>query len=223
MEIKKAEFNNDYLNPNGNLPYNLKSSDIEKVIKRTYNLLNDLNCFLLSKNYLRLEDLLLGNALSGLISEVIVKSFDDVTDTLVRNNKVGGYPDLIPSNMHENDSHLKSDEGIEIKCSMQKGQWQGHNPEEGWIMIFRFISDNPNKNPLDMAPIEFVQILCANLKKEDWSFSGRKGTSRRTITASIIAKGMDKLRSNPIYQNPNYIVVPKKSYLKKYDFREQSI
>jgi hypothetical protein len=223
VEIKKVELNRVYLNPDAKLPYDLDVEDIAEVIEHVYDFLYNINCFLLSKNHSRLEHLLLGNALSGMISEIIVKSFDDVSDTLVRNKKVGGRPDLIPKNMYENDSILIGDEGIEVKCSKQPGGWQGHNPEEGWLMVFRFISDESNKEPLDMNPIEFVQILCAELNKEDWSFSGRKGESRRTITASITSSGMDKLRRNPIYQNPNYIVAPHKSKKINYDFNQKNL
>ena len=49
-----------------------------------------------------------------------------------------------------------------------------------------------------MDPIRFVQVLAADLNEDDWSHSGRSGDSRRTITPSIIASGMNKLRSNPL-------------------------
>jgi len=51
-----------------------------------------------------------------------------------------------------------------------------------------------------VVPLTFVEILCAKLTKKDWSFSGRKGKSRRTPTASITLSGVDKLRSNFIYR-----------------------
>lgn len=42
------------------------------------------------------------------------------------------------------------------------------------------------------------KMPAAKLDKKDWSFSGRKGKSRRTISSSIIKSRM-KLRSNKIY------------------------
>ena len=51
----------------------------------------------------------------------------------------------------------------------------------------------------DRAPTEIIEVYCAELKESDWSFSGRKGNSRRTISASIIESGMKKLRTNMIY------------------------
>jgi hypothetical protein len=56
-----------------------------------------------------------------------------------------------------------------------------------------------------MAPLQFTQVLAGNLDEDDWSHSGRSEESRRTITSSIIASGMHKLRSNPIYQDPDAI------------------
>jgi hypothetical protein len=52
------------------------------------------------------------------------------------------------------------------------------------------------------VPLTFVEILCAKLTKSDWSFSGRKGSSRRTPTASITTAGVEKLRSDFLYRIP---------------------
>ena len=49
---------------------------------------------------------------------------------------------------------------------------------------------------------DFLEILCAKLNQSDWSFSGRKGTSRRTPTASITKSGVEKLRSSFLYRLP---------------------
>jgi hypothetical protein len=38
------------------------------------------------------------------------------------------------------------------------------------------------------------------LKKEDWKFSGRSATSRRTITASVTPSGFAKMEANWIYR-----------------------
>jgi hypothetical protein len=54
----------------------------------------------------------------------------------------------------------------------------------------------------EWSSLIFVEILCAKLTKSDWSFSGRKGASRRTPTASITATGVEKLRSNFLYRLP---------------------
>jgi len=110
---------------------------------------------------------------------------------------------------------LKGDEGIEVKCSIQKGGWQGHNPEDCWLMVFRYAVGEQESG--QTTPLTFIEILCARLTKSDWSFSGRKGASRRTPTASITAAGVEKLRSNFLYRLPNVGVGKHRSILAKSD------
>jgi len=119
--------------------------------------------------------------------------------TLTKNTKVGGYPDLISVGKYPNNSVLRG-EGIEVKASKQKGGWQGHNPEEGWFMVFRYKIDNEILPVKNREPTEIIEVYAAKLLEEDWSFSGKSRTSRRTGTASIIGSGMKKLRSNWIYK-----------------------
>jgi len=63
----------------------------------------------------------------------------------------------------------------------------------------------PRSRPTDMDPIRLVQVLAGSLNEDDWSHSGSSEDSRRTITSSIISSGMYKLRSNPIYEDPEAI------------------
>jgi hypothetical protein len=67
-------------------------------------------------------------------------------------------------------------------------------------MIFRYAIGEQDSG--ESVPLTFVEILCAKLERADWSFSGRKGASRRTPTASITASGVEKLRSNFLYRLP---------------------
>ena len=173
--------------------------------ERACDLLYEVNNFLVGKGLDRLEDLLLGNSLSGMASEILVKSISDCSKTLIRNEKVGGHPDLVPRGAYPGDAVLRGEEGVEIKSSKQQGGWQGHNPEDADLIVFRYVLGDKSQPTDQRSPITFVQILAAKISKSEWSFSGRKGKSRRTITASITEKGVHKLRSNPIYQDPSYI------------------
>jgi hypothetical protein len=105
----------------------------------------------------------------------LVKNIARASATLEANLKVGGYPDLLPEDHYSSRYVLKGDAGIEVKASIQKGGWQGHNPEDAWVMIFRYTVGKQDKG--ESMPLTFIEILCARLKKSDWSFSGRKGTS----------------------------------------------
>lgn len=200
--LSKPEVREDYFNPKANLPYGLTIDEIKTTIQKIYEFLYKINNFLVLEGYTRLEDILLLNTFAGLLSEVIVRSLSDASKTLTKNNKIGGYPDLIQINMYPNNSVLKG-EGIEIKTSKQKGGWQGHNPEEGWVMIFRYDVDKKTEPVEDREPTRIIEVYAAHLLREDWSFSGRKGASRRTPTASILKSGMKKLRDNWIYKVKN--------------------
>jgi len=181
------------------LPYELTSEDIEGAMNSSYDVLHEVNSALVRKGYWRLEELLLTNAFAGFLSEILVKNIAERSKMLTRNIRIGGHPDLIPKNKYPNNSVLRG-EGIEVKASRQKGGWQGHNPEKGWLIVFRYSIDNQTKPIQDRRPTEFLEVLAAELDLDDWSFSGRGPESRRTITASVTRKGVEKLRSNTIYR-----------------------
>jgi hypothetical protein len=189
-----------YINQHVVLPYGLTVEEIEQAVKETYRLFHGLNDYLVRSGFRPLEDLLLGNSLSGIISEFLVKNIARSSQALEANLKVGGHPDLLPKGYYSSNLILKGSEGVEVKASVQKGGWQGHNPEEGWLIVFRYtLGEQVNGKS---EPLTFVEILCANLNKLDWSFSGRKGASRRTPTAAITATGVEKLRNNFLYRLP---------------------
>ncbi len=121
---------------------------------------------------------MLGNSLSGIVSELLVKNIARASDALEGNVKVGGHPDLLPIGHYSSNLVLRGDEGIEVKSSIQKGGWQGHNPEDCWLMIFRYIIGGQDGGVC--SPLTFVEILCAKLTKEDWSFSGRRDITQDT-------------------------------------------
>lgn len=83
----------------------------------------------------------------------------------------------------------------------------GHNAENVWLMVFMFDSNRP----VDAAksekprPFRFISVYGALLTKEDWKFSGRSETSRRTITASVLSTGYVKMTENWIYEEPQLL------------------
>lgn len=128
----------EYVNRRASLPYGLRVDEVEKAVAETYRLLHGLNDYLVGKGFLSLEELLLGNSLSGIISEFLVKNIGRASKTLEANLKVGGHPDLLPKGHYASNLVLKGDAGIEVKSSIQVGGWQGHNPEDCWLMVFRY-------------------------------------------------------------------------------------
>ena len=82
-------------------------------------------------------------------------------------------------------------------------RWQGHNPEEIHLMVFNFDSNTAADFQNDVAPksFKFRGVYLAKLELEDWTFSGRSETSRRTITATVNKLGTTKMQSNWIYRD----------------------
>lgn len=208
--MRRPEFDENYFNPDAELPYGVTPEDVGKSIEEFYGFYGDLNDFLLSEDHGRIETVLrANNALSDFVGNLVTEELADSSDALVANQKQDGFPDLLPV---ENDEYAEQDyevhhgdEGIETKCSKSNGGWQAHNNESAWFIVFRYVRGSPESEVEEMEPIRFVQVLAGNLDEDDWSHSGRGEDSRRTITSSILASGMHKLRSNPVYEDPDYI------------------
>lgn len=102
-----------------------------------------------------------------------------------------------------NNSAQHTRDGIEIKASRYPQGWQGHNPENTWLMVFVFKCNKPGDIEKGKAniPFHFLGVAGAHIMKSDWTFSGRKGKSRRTITASVRKSGYKKMMANWIYRS----------------------
>ncbi len=112
---------------------------------------------------------------------------------------------MIPAGRFLNDAAQHANEGIEIKGSRYLRGWQGHNPEDIWLMVFVFDSNRPTDGVKGISPrpFQFKAVVGAQLTKDDWLFSGRSETSRRTITASVTETGYQKMVANWIYRDPS--------------------
>jgi len=208
--MERPTFNEDWFNPDAELPYGVQPEEVATAIREFYDFYGDLNNFLLREDHGRIETVLrANNALSDFIGNVATEELAQASDQLIINQKQDGFPDILPADKDEYEQEdyeiHHGDEGIETKCSKSNGGWQAHNNESAWFVVFRYERGDPEEEITEMAPIRLTQVLAANLDEDDWSHSGRSGDSRRTITSSIISSGMHKLRSNPIYENPEAI------------------
>lgn len=157
-----------------------------------------INAQLHTRSIARLESMLMSANFSSIVGEFMASAIPKYCASLVKNRHHNGHPDLVPRGLYPNDDVLHGPEGIEIKASRYLRGWQGHNPEDVWLMVFVFDSNRAR----DATPrsFRFVSVAGAKLLRDDWKFSGRSATSRRTITASVTPSGFTKMAENWIYR-----------------------
>ena len=191
-------------NRDAEIPYGLTINSIHKAMDAFVDFLSFINTQLHTKRMPRLETLLMPANFSSMVGEFIVTVIPQYCRTLVKNHYHNGHPDLIPKDMFPGNSILHATEGIEVKASRHKSGWQGHNPEDVWLLVFVFDANSNRDNIKGVLPkpFRFVKVVGARLTKNDWSFSGRSMTSRRTITATVARSGCKKMEMNWIYRDP---------------------
>jgi len=156
----------------------------------------------------RLEDLLMPANFSSMVGEFITGNLPRHCPAIAKNSYHNGHPDLLPAGKYPGNAaqHVGAD-GIEVKASRYLKGWQGHNAEDVWLMVFVFESGRPVD--LRAAKIgkrfRFLAVYGALLAKSDWQFAGRSATSRRTITATVLPSGFEKMARNWIYRAPGVI------------------
>jgi hypothetical protein len=195
----------DGFNHRAKLPHGLTTAHIHAAMNDFVNFLGFINIQLHTRAIERLEMMLMPANFSSIVGEFMSSSIPKHCPTVVKNQYHNGHPDMIPKGRFPNDAVQHADEGIEIKGSRYLKGWQGHNPEDTWLLVFAF----DNNRPVDAAkgiaprPFRFVMVVGARLTKEDWLFAGRSATSRRTITASVTKSGYGKMMANWIYKAPD--------------------
>ncbi|MBF0133107.1 MAG: hypothetical protein HQL75_11035 [Magnetococcales bacterium] len=189
-------------NQNGQIPFGLEVGHIQAAMQEFLDFLGFVNLALHSKKIPRLESFLMSANFSSMVGEFMSVAIPKYCSTIVKNTYHNGHPDLIPAGKFPNDAVQHGTLGIEIKGSRHRSGWQGHNAEECWLMVFVFDANTSRDvlNNVPPRPFCFVSVYGAQLMKEDWNFSGRSKTSRRTITARVTRSGFNKMTSNWIYQ-----------------------
>lgn len=196
----------EHFNPLAVLPYGVTIEHIQYALNDFLDFLCFINTQLYSRESPRLETLLMAANFSSVVGEYMHYSIPRYCSSVVKNRWFNGHPDLIPAGRYVDNKVQHGEEGIEIKASRYTGGWQGHNPEDTWLMVFVYDSNRPSNElskPEPPRPFRFLGVFGAALLRKDWSFSGRSGTSRRTITASVLKSGRTKMLNNWIYRLPS--------------------
>ena len=193
------------LNDRAELPYGVKPEHIFAAMQEYVDFIGFINTQLATKQIPRFETMMMPANFSSMVGEFMSASIPKYALTIVKNNYHNGHPDLIPKGRFPNDSvQHAGPEGIEIKSSRYLKGWQGHNPEDVWLLVFVFDSNRPvdTSKGVGPKPFRFLMVLGALIEERDWQFAGRSETSRRTITATVLPSGYDKMRANWIYRDP---------------------
>lgn len=189
-------------NPAAILPYGLTTKHIAGAMIDFLQFLRLVNTRLHAEKVPRLEAIMMSANFSSLVGEFMNAGIPKYCKTLVKNKYFNGHPDMIPAGMFPDDAAQHATEGIEIKASRYERGWQGHNPEDTWLMVFIYDSNRPTDYETNPKSFQFVGVLGERLVKSDWLFAGRSDTSRRTITASVTPTGYAKMVANWIYKPP---------------------
>ncbi|HEX5546395.1 MAG TPA: hypothetical protein VFX24_03240 [Ktedonobacterales bacterium] len=192
-------------NPNVLLPFGCATDHLFSAMDDFINFLGFVNSQLHTRQMPRLESLLMPANFSSVVSEYMNVTIPKYCSSLARNTYHNGHPDLLPAGLFPNNSVQYSHEGIEIKASRYLKNWQGHNAEESWLMVFVFDSNRPNDHTqpklIHPKPFRFIKVVGAQLEKSGWKEQPRGDTSRRTATATILPSGYDKMEANWIYRD----------------------
>ena len=185
------------------LPYGLTPDHLYRAMVDFIDFLGFINHQLNEKKYPRLESFLMPASFSSMVGEFMNLTIPRYGSSLVKNQYHNGHPDLIPAGMFANNAIQYAHAGIEVKGSRHNSGWQGHNPESVWLMVFHFDSNTANDQGRGVGPrpFRFKGVYAAKLELEDWSFSGRSATSRRTITASVNETGVARMKANWVYRD----------------------
>jgi len=191
-------------NSDTQLPYGCTVEHIYLGMNEFIDFLGFVNQQLHQRGTQRIETIMMPANFSSMVGEFVKSAIAKHCPGLVRNRYHNGHPDLIPAGRFLDDAVQHATEGIEVKASRYDKGWQGHNPEETWVMVLMFDSNSDRDvfKGIDPKPFHFKQVVGARLTEQDWSFAGRSNTSRRTITARVIASGYEKMVANWIYQAP---------------------
>lgn len=191
-------------NADAELPHGCAVEHVRLAMQDFVAFLGFINEQLHTRRIERLEAMLMPANFSSIVGEFMSAGILKHCPDLVKNRYHNGHPGLIPAGRFPDDAVRHADEGIEIKASRYLRGWQGYNPEDTWLLVFMFYANRPEDVAKGIAPrpFRFLRVVGARLTREDWIFSGRSATSRRTITASVNRSGYEKMMANRIYEGP---------------------
>jgi hypothetical protein len=191
----------DGFNSRAVIPFGVTAKHVYASMRDFVEFLTIIDQQLCAKGMSTLENTIMQANFSSMVGEFISARIPKYCKTVTKNRYHNGHPDILPEGKYPSDAaqHAGRD-GIEIKASRYLQGWQGHNAEDVWLMVFVFQSGRQTPKVESGQGFKFLLVAGSMLSKEDWAFSGRSATSRRTITASVTNAGAAKMMANWIYK-----------------------
>jgi len=149
-------------NLNADIPYGCTIEHIRLAMDDFTDFLGFINQQLHSKGIQRFESMLMPANFSSIVGEFMIANIPKYCPSLVKNLYHNGHPDLIPAGHFPNNAAQHAEVGIEVKSSRYLKGWQGHNPEDTWLMVFVFSSNRP----VDLS--KGSQTKTVSLRKSRW-------------------------------------------------------
>lgn len=203
LAAKPRALDPEGFNSKAELPYGLSIAHVRSSMQEFIDFLGLINESLVARSLPRLESFLMPANFSSIVGEFMTTTIPKHCPTIAKNTYHNGYPDLLPKGVYANDSQLHAEHGFEVKGSRYWKGWQGHNLEACWLLVFVFASNRPTDHGKGVLPqpFSFIKVVGEKLETSDWQFAGRTSTSRRTITATVLPSGFQKMESNWIYRD----------------------
>lgn len=198
MPLQRETVDSSKLNQAAHLPFQLRLADFEIAMQDVYDFFHDVNTLLLDRGLHRLDDMLRPAAMSGMVSDMLTASMAKHARSLVENKHFNGHPDLIVQGRYKNNAIASGKDGVEIKSTRKKGgAVDTHGAREQYMCVFVYETDHVTEPAIDRKPMKFTEVYLAHVVEADFRKNSRSALGTRTAT--LDAKGVQKLRANWIY------------------------
>lgn len=189
-----------HFNPNARLPFELRLEDFELGMQDVYDFFHDVNAALVERGLRRLDDMLRPAIMSGLLSDLLTSSLAKHSRTLTENRYHNGHPDLLVRGVYSGDAVKAGKDGVEVKATRKAGgAVDTHGARDQWMCVFVYEVDNASEPARDRQPMAFREVYLGHVKRADFRRNARGELGTRTAT--LHAKGIEKLRRNWIYKS----------------------
>lgn len=186
-------------NPAADLPFELRSLDIEAAMQDVYDFFHDVNDLFQRKGLPRFDDELRPAVMSGMLSDMLTASIAKHARSLTQNRYHNGHPDLVVAGYYPNDKTKSGLEGVEIKTTRKPGgAVDTHGAREQWMCVFVYDVDKITEPAQQRRPTRFTEVYLAKVEVDDFRRNERGELGTRTAT--LDRAGIAKLRQGWVYR-----------------------